>query len=112
MATAQECERAFHGLADRLAAADPEARRRSTLDRSLSCTLSDLDLIFGAQLKDGLLQDIHRADSADAEVKLTMTSDDLIELVDGKQSFASAWASGRVKVDARVMDLIKLRSVF
>jgi alkyl sulfatase BDS1-like metallo-beta-lactamase superfamily hydrolase len=112
MASAQECERAFHALADRLAAADPAARKRNALDRSLSCTLTDLDLVFGAHLKDGLLQDIHRADTAEAEVKLTMTSDDLVALVDGKQSFASAWASGRVKIDARVMDLIKLRSVF
>lgn len=112
MASADECERAFRALADRLANADPAVRKRSTLDRSLSCTLSDLDLVFGAHLKDGLLEDIHRADVADGEVKLTMTSDDLLALVDGRQSFASAWAAGRVKIDARVFDLIKLRSVF
>ena len=38
MATVEECERAFHGLADKLAGADPDARRKASLDRSLTCT--------------------------------------------------------------------------
>jgi putative sterol carrier protein len=41
-----------------------------------------------------------------------MTSDDLLKLVDGELNMASAWASGRVKIDASVFDLLKLRSVF
>jgi hypothetical protein len=41
-----------------------------------------------------------------------MSSDDLIKLVDQRLNLASAWTSGRVKIDARVFDLIKLRSVF
>jgi alkyl sulfatase BDS1-like metallo-beta-lactamase superfamily hydrolase len=112
MATAEECERAFHTLADRLAATDPQARKRNALDRSLSCTLPDIDVVFGARLKDGLLTDIHQVDSPDAEVKLTMSSDDLIALVDGSLKFAPAWANGRIKIDARVLDLVKMRSIF
>ena len=41
-----------------------------------------------------------------------MSSDDLIRFVAGELNFASAWAAGRVKVDARVVDLLKLRSIF
>ena len=41
-----------------------------------------------------------------------MSSDDLLDLVAGRTKFASAWASGKVKIDARVFDLIKLRSIF
>jgi alkyl sulfatase BDS1-like metallo-beta-lactamase superfamily hydrolase len=112
MATAEECERAFHTLADRLAANDAETRKRNSLDRSLSCTLPDIGIVFAARLKDGLLDDIRRVDEAAGEVKLTLSSDDLIALVDGELKFAPAWASGRIKLDARVLDLVKLRSIF
>jgi alkyl sulfatase BDS1-like metallo-beta-lactamase superfamily hydrolase len=112
MASVEECEQAFHALADRLAAADPAARKQNSLDRSLSCTVSDIDIIFGARLHDGLLTDIRQVDTPDAEVKLKLSSDDLVQLVAGELKFASAWAGGRVKVDARVFDLIKLRSIF
>lgn len=109
MATADECEQAFHTLAERLAASD---QGKNALDRSLSCRLTDIDTIFGAQLKDGRLTDIRRVDKPDAQIKLAMSSDDLVKFVAGELKFASAWAAGRVKVDARVFDLIKLRSIF
>ena len=112
MASPEECERAFHALADRLAAVDPADRKHTSLDRSLSCTLKDLDVIFGARLHNGELTDIHRVDTADAQVKLKMTSDDLVAMTDGDLNFAKAWSSGRVKIDASVFDLLKLRSIF
>jgi putative sterol carrier protein len=40
-----------------------------------------------------------------------MTSDDLLALVDGRLKMASAWATGRVKIDAGIRDLLKLRSI-
>jgi alkyl sulfatase BDS1-like metallo-beta-lactamase superfamily hydrolase len=112
MATVEDCERAMHALADRLAAVDPDKRRRNDLDRSLSCTLPDINAVFAGQLKDGLLSDIRQVDSSDAQIKLTMSSDDLVQLVDGRLNLASAWATGRVKIGAGVVDLIKLRSIF
>lgn len=115
MATVSDCEQAFVTLAARLAEADPATRRKNSLDRRLSCTLRDLGVTFAGQIKDGLLVDVQQvpsAKAADANVKLTMTSDDLIALVAGNLNLASAWTSGRVKIDARVFDLIKLRSIF
>ena len=112
MATAEQCEKAFRALADRLASADAETRKNSSLDRSLSCSLPDIGVVFGARLKDGRLEDIRQVDSPDAQVKLSMSSDDLLRIVDGELNFASAWANGKVKIDARVLDLIKMRSIF
>ena len=40
-----------------------------------------------------------------------MTSDVLLELTSGRRSFASAWLSGALTVDANVFDLLKLRSI-
>ena len=112
MATVSECEQALATLAARLAKADPEARRRNALDRTLSCTLRDLDVTFGGQIKDGLLTGIAQIPSPTGQVKLAMNSDDLVALVAGKLNLIAAWTSGRVKIDARVFDLIKLRSIF
>jgi alkyl sulfatase BDS1-like metallo-beta-lactamase superfamily hydrolase len=112
MATVAECEQAFATLATRLANADADARRRNSFDRTISCRLTDLDVVFAGRLQEGLLTDIRQVEDADAQVKLTMSSDDLIKLVDQELNMASAWTSGRVKIDARVFDLIKLRSVF
>jgi putative sterol carrier protein len=41
-----------------------------------------------------------------------MKGDDLVKLVAGELNMAAAWATGRVKVDASVRDIIKLRSIF
>ena len=112
MASVQECEQAFHGLAAKLAGADSNAHRKATFDRSLTCTLRDLNVIFAGQLRDGELVDIRQVEKSDGQVKMTMTSDDLLKLVSGDLAMGSAWASGRVKIDASVFDLLKLRSIF
>ena|SRR6266496_2000955 len=111
LATVERCEQALHELADRLAA-NEKSRRKVDFDRTMSCTIRDLDVIFAGRLKDGQLIDIGRAPSRDAQVRLTMSSDDLIALVDGNLKMAAAWATGRVKVEAAVRDLFKLRSIF
>ena len=40
-----------------------------------------------------------------------MKSDDLIALTDGKLNFAAAWATGRVKLEAGLRDLLRLRKI-
>jgi hypothetical protein len=112
MATLNECESALATLAARLAAADPATRRKSSLDRSLALTLRDLKVTFAGQIKDGLLTGITQSSGPSGQVKLNMTSDDLVALVAGKLNLVAAWTSGRVKIDARVFDLIKLRAIF
>lgn len=118
MASVEECGQALRTLAANMAATDPAVRARNSLDRSLSCRITDLDVVFAGRLHDGLLDDIRQVETADAatadtaQVKLTMSSDDLLALVAGRLNFAAAWASGRVKLSAGVFDLIKLRSMF
>ncbi|CAM5711288.1 hypothetical protein SHIRM173S_12961 [Streptomyces hirsutus] len=40
-----------------------------------------------------------------------MKRDDLLALVDGELNFAKAWASGRVKLEAGLSDLLNLKSL-
>ncbi len=112
MATVDECEQAFAKLAAQLATVDADTRRKVVLDRSVTCRLRDLDIVFAGQLRDGGLHDIRQVERPDGQIRLSMTSDDLVKLTSGQLNFATAWASGRLKVDASVFDLLKLRSLF
>jgi predicted lipid carrier protein YhbT len=110
VATVEECEAAMHKLAERLRSPDGEQARSKMIDRSISCHLRDLDVTFAGQLRGGEIVGIHQTPTPDGQIKLSTTSDDLVALVDGRLNFAKAWAAGRLKVDANVFDLLKLRS--
>jgi SCP-2 sterol transfer family len=110
VATVEECEAAMHKLAERLRSPDGAQARGKMIDRSISCHLRDLGVTFGGQLRGGEIVDIHQTPAPDGQIKLTTTSDDLVALVNGQLNFAKAWAGGRLKIDASVFDLLKLRS--
>ncbi|ATY95014.1 MULTISPECIES: SCP2 sterol-binding domain-containing protein [Streptomyces] len=114
MATMAECRSALRRLSDNLAAADGDVRSAAALDRSLSCHIKDLDITFTGRLADGrieVLDTVEGPPREKAEIRLTMTGDDLVALVDGDLNFAKAWASGRVRLEAGLRDLLKLRSL-
>ncbi|MDQ1675693.1 MAG: hypothetical protein QOC93_837 [Actinomycetota bacterium] len=110
MATVDECRQALERLAEQMSGTDG-AQRGQLIDRTLACRLTDLDVDFRGRLANGTLTDIEEAADPKAKIKLTTTSDDLVALMGGQLSFASAWASGRLKVDASVFDLLKLRAL-
>ena len=114
MASQQQCEQALHALAARLADVDPELRARHVVTRTVSCRVPDLDLVFFATLDDEGLGDVRVAPgevSEDAQVRLCASSDDLLALVEGEVSAPLAWATGRLKVQASPLDLLKLRAL-
>lgn len=112
MATVADCEQALGVLAQRLAGADRSTRQRAGFDRTLSCALTDLDVVFTGRLHQGELTDIRQERSPQAQIRMRMTSDDLLRLVDGTLHMAGAWASGRVRISASVLDLVRLRAIF
>lgn len=114
MATMAECRSALRRLSDNLAAAEGDVRGTAALNRSLSCHIKDLDITFTGRLADGriLVRDtVEGPPREKAEIRLAMTGDDLVALVDGDLNFAKAWGSGRVRLEAGFRDLLKLRSL-
>jgi hypothetical protein len=111
MATVEECRAALQRLSDQLAANAKAAGKRLDFDRTLACRMPDLGASFHGRLVDGRIVDLTDGDNPTAKLKLTSSSDDLIALVDGKLSAASAWAGGRLKIDASFRDLVKLRKL-
>ena len=111
MATFEEARSALDKLAARLASADPATKKKATLDRTLACHVTDLDATFTGRLVGGEIIDITHDDAGTGKISLRLTSDDLVSLADGSLRLTAAWTSGRVKVDASVFDLMKLRSL-
>jgi len=111
MATVQECRQALDTLSERMAAHAAELSSTVNLDRRLVCRLRDLDVAFRGRMHDGAITDIEPGEDPTARIRIELTSDDLVAMVDGRLDFARSWASGRVSVKANVLDLIKLRKL-
>ncbi|MFJ6751232.1 SCP2 sterol-binding domain-containing protein [Streptomyces sp. NPDC091266] len=114
MATLDQCRAALDRLAKNLSSADGDVRSAAALDRSLSCRITDLDVTFLGRLTDGTIRELTHVPGPPpqkAEIRLTMNGDDLVALVDGQLNFAKAWGSGRVKLEAGLRDLLRLRTL-
>ena len=111
MASVDECEAALRDLAVLLAAVDADKRQQHAVDRTLSCWVSDLKVCFTARLGPAGLTDITRGGQHEGQIRLKVSSDDLVALTKGELGFPAAWATGRVKVDASIGDLLRLRTL-
>jgi hypothetical protein len=114
MATIEECRAALDQFSANLAGADGDARAAADLDRSLSCRITDLDITFVGRLAGGRIQDVTTVPGTPAEkaqIRLTTTGDDLVAMVGGALNFARAWTGGRIRVQASLRDLLRLRSL-
>lgn len=107
----EQCLKALEGILDDLAASPAAAG----MDRTLSCRLTDLGHVVQGRLAEGAVRDVQTvpddAQVPPADIRFTMTSDDLIELTEGRLDFGPAWASGRVKLEASFKDLLRLRKM-
>jgi predicted lipid carrier protein YhbT len=112
VATEQECDVAFHLLADLLAALDPEVFAKYVITRTVSCKVTDLGITWSGQLCDDGLVDITTADVTKAQIRCAVNSDDLLALIAGKQPIPSAWATGRLRIQAGPRDMLRLTSLF
>ena len=111
MATMDQCLTALQKVLGDLASSPAAAG----LDRSLSCRLTDLDEVVLGRLSTGAVRELHvlphGPEVPKADIRLTMSSDDLVALTDGDLHFGTAWASGRVKLEAGLRDLLRLRKI-
>ena len=112
MATAEECRQALEDLTGRIAEMDPEDRQAHLVDRVISCKVSDLGVTFVTRLGPDGATPVREANGSEAvQVRFTAKSDDLIAIADDPGSIGRAWLSGRLKVEASIWDLLRLRKV-
>jgi predicted lipid carrier protein YhbT len=112
VATLEAVQQAVQGLLERLAEVDPEVRRKYAIERTVACRVRDLDIVFLADFDDdGAMRSLTTAERGDGQVKIAANSDDLIALIEGRLSVPTAWATGKLRIDASMLDLLKLRSL-
>ncbi len=87
--------------------------RRKIPDRSISVLVTDLDLAWAGRFERGHLVDVTEIDPAQARsaaFRLRMPSDVLVDLIEDRISFGTAWSKGRLRVDAGFRDVLSLRA--
>ena len=110
MHSAEECREALEKLAGRLADMSPADRDNYFGDRSISVTIPDLGVTYATRLGTGD-DPVREAAPGDppADIRLTANSDEVVSLADSPMNIARAWMNGRVKIEASMKDLFRLR---
>lgn len=113
MATMEETREALEKLAARISNLDPEDREKHLAERTVSCSVRDLGVVFTSRLGSHGLDPISEArpDAPRAQIRLTATSDDLVALAEDRLNVAAAWATGRLKIQASPFDLFRMRKL-
>jgi len=114
MASVEACRTALDELNAMLLAVDPQLRARHVPDRTVHCRLSDLGCSFVGRIGPDGLTDLIETEDDDpqADVRVTMTSDELVALANRDEDFLHGWLRGRIQISASMRDLLRLRSLF
>jgi predicted lipid carrier protein YhbT len=114
LASKEEVERHLRDLIARLVRSDDgasELKRALPERRVLALRVSDLGTDYWTELEGGRLGVLREGSPPDRDILMTASSDDLVDLVEGKGSLFSAYLSGRIRIDASVSDLLRLRKL-
>ena len=110
MTTAEECRTALQKLAGRLSDLSPDERDKYFGNRTISVTIPDLNVTFVTVLGSGD-DPVRQAAPGDppADIRMTANSDEVVALAEQPMNIARAWMGGRIKIEASVKDLFRLR---
>ena len=113
MASKTEVEQQLQILLGRLAENHDGVRAAIPERKVLRCHVTDLDAAWYSVIESGKVSPPSETPPHDGRVDITLRvgSDDLVDLIDGRLSFLSAFASGKVKVDASIVDMLRLRAL-
>ena len=112
MASKAEVQKQLEILFKRLGENSDSVRAAIPDRKVLRCHVADLGADWYSVVENGhVSQPSEAPPNGRADITLRVGSDDLVDLIEGQQSFLSAFTSGRVKVDASIMDLLRLRTL-
>jgi hypothetical protein len=110
LASKAEVERQLAALMARLDGNESDVRSAVPTRKVLRCLVPDLNTAWYSVVENGRVSPpSETSPDGPADITLRVGSDDLVDLVQGRVSFLSAFSSGRVRVDASIVDLLRLR---
>jgi hypothetical protein len=113
VATKEEVSSAIELLMARLDGNEENVRSAIPGRKVMGCLVTDIGASWYSVIEDGHVSS-PTEDPPSGErvaVLLKLHSDDLIDLVEERTSFLSALLSGKVRVDASLSDLLRLRTL-
>ncbi len=79
--------------------------------RTIEARCTDLGLMYHALWRSGQLGDLITGQAARPDIRIHVASTDLCDLADGSLPFREAYASQRLRIDASMTDLLRLRAI-
>lgn len=110
MAEVEEIERILDGVLGRLTDLDPNTRSMLPSRRTIEARCPDLDLVRHAEWRQGQLHLLDVAPSRRPDIRISVRSDDIVRISEGDLTFGQAYLAGRVRIDASMSDLLRLRA--
>jgi SCP-2 sterol transfer family len=112
MKSAEECREALQKLAGRLSEMSPDDRDNYFGNRSISVTIPDLGATYATTMGSGddPVREVAPGEPP-ADIRMTANSDEVISLAESPMNIARAWMAGRVKIEASMRDLFRLRKL-
>jgi len=112
MKSAEECREALQKLASRMSELSPADREAYFGNQTISVTIPDLGVTYATRLGSGdePVREIGPGEPP-ADIRLTADSDEVVSLAQSPMNIARAWMAGRVKIEASMKDLFRLRKL-
>lgn len=79
--------------------------------RTIEANCTDLDLMYHAMWRNGQLGALVAGPAERPDIRIHVASPDLIGLAQGTVLLREAWTSQRLRIEASVTDLLRLRAV-
>lgn len=111
LTTMKEVEASIGALVGRLGSLDGGYRAMLPARRTIEARCTDLGLMYHALWRDGQLGKLLEGPADRADICIHVASTDLASLADGSLAFRDAYVSQRLRIDASVTDLLRLRAI-
>ncbi len=111
MASVEEVEVVLRDLLGRLENVDETTRALLPSKRTIEARCPDLDLIRFALWERGRIKPLDELPNTRPDIRISVRSDDLLAIASGELSFSGAYTSSRVRLDASMSDLLRLRAL-
>jgi hypothetical protein len=111
VATVEEVEEVIGDLLAKLGDVDPNTRSLMPTRRTIEARCPDLDYVRYAEWRNGELAVLDGPLPRRADIRISVRSDDLLSIARGDLPFGRAYASNKVRLDASMTDLLRLRAV-
>jgi len=111
VAEVEEVEAILDGFLERFGELDPASRAMMPTRRTIEARCPDLDLVRYGEWRNGSLTVRDEPVSRRPDIRISVRSDDLVQLSNGELAFSQAYLAGRIRIDASMSDLLRLRAM-